>query len=49
MQRGLTESLAGRYELIRMSHWSYPEMQEAFDYSLDEYLYFGWILAGVNL
>lgn len=41
MQKGLTESLAGRYELIRMNHWSYPEMQHAFDFSLDEYLYFG--------
>lgn len=41
MQKGLTESLAGRYELIRMNHWSYPEMQDAFDFSLDEYLYFG--------
>lgn len=41
MQKGLTESLAGRYELIGMNHWSYPEMQEAFDLSLDEYLYFG--------
>ncbi len=41
MQKGLTESLAGRYEPIRMSHWSYGEMQEAFDFSLDEYLYFG--------
>lgn len=41
MQKGLTESLAGRYELIRMSHWSYAETQEAFDFSLDEYLYFG--------
>ena len=41
MQKGLTESLAGRYEPIRMTHWSYPEMQEAFDFSLDEYLYFG--------
>jgi len=41
MQKGLTESLAGRYEAIRMTHWSYPEMQEAFDFSLDEYLYFG--------
>lgn len=41
MQKGLTESLAGRYELIRMSHWSYTETQEAFDFSLDEYLYFG--------
>lgn len=41
MQKGLTESLAGRYEMIRMSHWAYPEMQDAFDFSLDEYLYFG--------
>lgn len=41
MQRGLTESLAGRYEAIRMAHWSYEEMQLAFDFSLDEYIYFG--------
>jgi len=41
MQKGLTESLAGRYEMIPMNHWSYPEMQEAFDFSLDEFLYFG--------
>ena len=41
MQKGLTESLAGRYEPIHMSHWSYGEMQEAFDFSLDEYIYFG--------
>lgn len=41
MQKGLTESLAGRYEMIRMSHWAYPEMQDAFDFSLGEYLYFG--------
>ncbi|MGF1643471.1 MAG: ATP-binding protein, partial [Thiotrichales bacterium] len=41
VQKGLSESLAGRYEVIRLSHWSYPEMQTAFDVSLDEYLYFG--------
>lgn len=41
VQKGLTESLAGRYELVRMTHWSYPEMQSAFDFSLDEYFYFG--------
>jgi uncharacterized protein len=41
MQKGLTESLAGRYEPIRLSHWSYDEMQAAFDFSLDEYIYFG--------
>jgi len=41
MQQGLTESLAGRYELIVLTHWSYSEMQEAFDFSLDEYIFFG--------
>ena len=41
MQAGLTESLAGRFEPIRFTHWSYPEMSEAFDFSLDEYVYFG--------
>jgi len=41
VQKGLTESLAGRYELIRLTHWSYPEMQTAFDFSLAEFIYFG--------
>jgi len=41
MQKGLTESLAGRYELIRMTHWSLAEMQEAFDFSIEEYIFFG--------
>lgn len=41
MQKGMSESLAGRYELIRVSHWSYPEMHDAFDYDLDDYIYFG--------
>lgn len=41
IQKGLTESLAGRYELIRMTHWSFEEMSEAFGFNLDQYLYFG--------
>jgi predicted AAA+ superfamily ATPase len=41
IQKGLTESLTGRYELIRASHWSYVEMHHAFDFTLDEYIYFG--------
>lgn len=41
LQDGLSESLAGRYELLRMTHWSFPEMQAAFDFSLEEYLHFG--------
>src|SRR5665647_1714966 len=39
--RGLTESLAGRFEVLHLPHWSFPEMQEAFGFSLDDYLYFG--------
>ena len=41
MAQGLTESLAGRFETLRLPHWSYPEMREAFGFTLDEYLYFG--------
>lgn len=41
VQQGLTESLAGRFEVIHVPHWSYAEMRAAFHYSLDDYLYFG--------
>ena len=41
MQRGMSESLAGRYETIRVPHWSFPEMSAAFDFDLPGYVYFG--------
>lgn len=41
MQQGLTESLLGRYEVVRMGHWSFDEMNEAFGLSLEQYIYFG--------
>ena len=41
LKRGLTESLAGRFELNRLGHWSYQEMHDAFGVTLDEYIYFG--------
>ena len=41
IQRGLTESLAGRFEVIRAPHWSLSEMRDAFGWSLEEYLYYG--------
>jgi uncharacterized protein len=41
MQQGLTESLTGRYELVRMNHWSFREMNEAFDFTLDQFVHFG--------
>ena len=28
--RGLTESLAGRFEVLHLPHWSYSEMKAAF-------------------
>jgi len=39
--RGMTESLAGRFELLHLPHWSLAEMREAFGFDLDRYLYFG--------
>lgn len=41
IQKGLTESLAGRFELIPLYHWSYKEMNEAFGWNLVKYIYFG--------
>lgn len=38
---GLNESLMGRFELIHSPHWSFSECEEAFGYTLEEYLYFG--------
>lgn len=41
LKDGLTESLAGRYELIRMPHWSFQEMRDAFNFDINQYIYFG--------
>ena len=41
MQRGLSESMLGRFETIRLPHWSFTEMSEAFRFDLDRYIYFG--------
>lgn len=49
MREGMNESLAGRFELISMTHWSFAEMREAFDVSFDEYCYFGGYPGLANL
>jgi predicted AAA+ superfamily ATPase len=41
IQTGLGESLAGRFEVVPISHWSFRECQEAFDWTLDQFIYFG--------
>ena len=39
--RGLTESLAGRFELLHLPHWSWSEMRTAFGWSLEQFLFHG--------
>lgn len=41
MQKGLTESLAGRFEVIKTAHWSFEEMRDAFNWDLEQYIFFG--------
>ncbi|MCX8085813.1 MAG: ATP-binding protein [Rhodocyclaceae bacterium] len=41
LQHGLGESLAGRFELTRIYHWTYAELKAAFAYDLERYLHFG--------
>lgn len=41
IEKGLTESLAGRFELIRLSHWTYMEMRDCFGWTLPQYIFFG--------
>lgn len=41
IERGLGDSLAGRFEIIPVRHWTYGEMKAAFGMTLEQYLYFG--------
>ncbi|MFA5467540.1 MAG: ATP-binding protein [Sphaerochaetaceae bacterium] len=41
LQKGASESLMGRFEILYSSHWSYGECKEAFGFTLDDFLFFG--------
>lgn len=41
IQKGLTESLAGRFETIPVSHWTFEEMRSAFGWDVDAFIYYG--------
>lgn len=41
IQSGLTESLAGRFEVMTVPHWSFTEMREAFGWTLEQYIFYG--------
>ena len=49
LKDGLTETLAGRFELIRMAHWSYAEMREAFGFDINQFIYYGGYPGGASL
>ncbi len=41
VQRGLTESLAGRFEIVHFPHWSFEECKSCFGISFEEYVFYG--------
>jgi predicted AAA+ superfamily ATPase len=41
IQQGLSESLMGRYEMHHLWHWSYAEMKQSFDWTPEQYVWFG--------
>ena len=49
LKDGLTETLAGRFELIRMAHWTLAEMREAFGFDVNQYVYYGGYPGGASL
>ena len=49
LNKGLTESLAGRFETIYLGHWSFKEMEEAFNWDSHQYAWFGGYPGGAEL
>jgi len=41
VRKGLSDSLAGRFEVVRVTHWTFGEMRDAFGWDLDTYLFYG--------
>ncbi len=41
LQQGLNESLAGRFELLKIPHWNFNEMNNCFGLTHEQYAWFG--------
>lgn len=41
LDRGMSESLAGRFEVHRWGHWQFPEMKKAFGWDVDTFVLYG--------
>lgn len=49
LQKGLADSLAGRYEVLHAGHWSLSECRAAFNWDLNSFLKFGGYPAAAEL
>ena len=49
VRRGMNESMAGRFEVIPVTHWSYAEMRDAFGWTPEQYVFFGGYPGAVPL
>ena len=49
IQKGLTESLAGRFETLYVGHWTFAEMHEAFGFTPEQYVWYGGYPGGADL
>jgi predicted AAA+ superfamily ATPase len=41
IQKGLTESLTGRFQLVRVPHWNFAESRLGYKLSFDDFLHYG--------
>ena len=49
LQTGMTESLAGRFETMYISHWSFTEMREAFGWNAEQFAWYGGFPGAASL
>ena len=49
LQQGLSESLAGRFEVLQLTHWSFAEMHAAFGIDVTQFVWFGGYPGAVSL
>lgn len=49
LQQGSTESLAGRFETIYLTHWTLNEMKQAFGWDANTFAWFGGYPGGAGL
>src|SRR3989338_5611996 len=49
VEKGLKETLAGRFELIRAEHWNFAEARDIFGLSLESFIDFGCYPGSISL